>query len=52
VLGNDELNPKKLAKQKHEKWLVSQNMPLPPKSKKKKKRKRLSKKGSEQIIDA
>jgi tubulin monoglycylase TTLL3/8 len=46
ILGADELNPKKLAKQKHEKWLVNQNMPLPPKSKKKKKRKHLSKNGS------
>ena len=38
---------KKLAKQKHEKWLTSMNMALPPKSKKKKKRKRIEKKPSE-----
>ena len=43
ILGADELNEKKLQKQKHEKRLQSLNMPLPPRSKKKKKRKRLQK---------
>jgi len=47
IIGADELNDKKLAKQKHEKWLTSMNMALPPKSKKKKKRKRIEKKPSE-----
>jgi hypothetical protein len=46
IIGADELNKKKLDKQKHEKWLASMNMALPPKSKKKKKRKRLEKKKS------
>lgn len=31
VLGADELNEEKLKNQKHEKWLSSQNMSLPPK---------------------
>lgn len=39
IIGCDELNEKKMQKQKHEKWLTSMNMPLPPRSKKKKKRK-------------
>ena len=43
VLGADELNEKKLQKQKHEKRLQSLNMPLPPRSKKKKKRKKIQK---------
>ena len=47
IIGADELNDKKLAKQKHEKGLTSMNMALPPKSKKKKKRKRIEKKPSE-----
>jgi len=38
ILGADEPNESKLQKLKHEKWLTSQNMALPPKSKKKKKR--------------
>jgi len=46
ILGADELNEKKLQKQKHENWLKQMNMPLPPKSKKKKKRKKLQKKPS------
>ena len=41
ILGADELNEKKLQKQKHEKWLTSMNMALPPRSKKKKKRKKM-----------
>lgn len=40
ILGADELNEKNMQKNKHEKWLKENNMPLPPKSKKKKKRKR------------
>jgi tubulin monoglycylase TTLL3/8 len=39
ILGADELNEKKLKNKNHEKWLSSQNMTLPPRSKKKKKRK-------------
>lgn len=40
VLGADELDEERLKNQKHEKWLSSQNMSLPPKPKKKKKKKK------------
>ena len=40
ILGADEANEEKLKKMKHEKWLTSQNMALPPKPRTKKKKKR------------
>lgn len=39
ILGADELDERKLKNHKHEKWLTSQNMSLPPKPKRKKKKK-------------
>lgn len=43
ILGADELDERKLKNHKHEKWLSSQNMSLPPKPNNKKKKKKKQK---------